>query len=292
MKHVHVASLPRLRRRLGLARGAGARGAEPRRRPGAPVERRPATLPCRTASSGKPTTTIRPSARRGDPRRDLQLLHRCLPADVPPDGAELERRLRRLEPAFTMDFPLVAASGHRPVHPLDGDALVRAGRSADHLLPARSRRPLQRRHAITADDYVFTWQMMLSEHIVDPFYNNYAKLYFESVDRIDDHTLRIVGTRPSWRPLADYAGLWPDAVPCGRPRRDWVSAPTTSRRLRSGRTSSPRSCAASRSPSNACRLVGRRQALLPGAVQLRPHPPARHSRRAAARLTCAAARST
>ncbi len=61
---------------------------------------------------------------------------------------------------------------------------------------------------VTADDYVFTWQMMLSDHIVDPFYTNYAKLYFESVDRIDHHTLRIVGTRPSWRPLTDY-GLWP-----------------------------------------------------------------------------------
>lgn len=61
---------------------------------------------------------------------------------------------------------------------------------------------------ITADDYVFTWRMMQSEHIVDPFYNSYAEQYFESVDRIDDYTLRIVGTRPSWRPLSDYA-LWP-----------------------------------------------------------------------------------
>lgn len=61
---------------------------------------------------------------------------------------------------------------------------------------------------ITADDYVFTWQMMLSPHIVDPFYNSYAKQYFQSVDKIDDYTLRIVGTRPSWRPLSDYV-LWP-----------------------------------------------------------------------------------
>ena len=43
--------------------------------------------------------------------------------------------------------------------------------------------------------------MMQSKHIVDPFYNGYAKQYYESVDRIDDYTLRIVGTRPSWRPL-------------------------------------------------------------------------------------------
>lgn len=62
---------------------------------------------------------------------------------------------------------------------------------------------------ITANDYVFTLEMMRSEHIVDPYYNSYAEQYYESVDRIDDHTLRIVGTRPSWRPLADYAGIWP-----------------------------------------------------------------------------------
>jgi microcin C transport system substrate-binding protein len=62
---------------------------------------------------------------------------------------------------------------------------------------------------ITADDYVFTLEMMRSEHIIDPFYNSYAERFYESVDRIDDHTLRIVGTRASWRPLSDYAGLWP-----------------------------------------------------------------------------------
>lgn len=62
---------------------------------------------------------------------------------------------------------------------------------------------------ITADDFVFTLEMMRSEHIVDPFYNNYAQNFYESVDRIDDHTLRVVGTRPSWRPLSDYGGLWP-----------------------------------------------------------------------------------
>jgi microcin C transport system substrate-binding protein len=62
---------------------------------------------------------------------------------------------------------------------------------------------------ITADDYVFTLKMMQSKEIVDPFYNSYAERYYQSVDKIDDHTLRIVGTRPSWRPLLDYAGLWP-----------------------------------------------------------------------------------
>lgn len=61
---------------------------------------------------------------------------------------------------------------------------------------------------ITAHDYVFTDTMMRSEFIVDPFYNNYAQTYFESVEALDDYTLKIVGPRPSWRPLADY-NLWP-----------------------------------------------------------------------------------
>jgi microcin C transport system substrate-binding protein len=76
---------------------------------------------------------------------------------------------------------------------------------------------------ITADDFVFTAEMMRSEHIVDPFYNNYAEQYYESVDRIDDHTLRIVGTRPSWRPLSDYGGLWPTPAHATTLDADWVS---------------------------------------------------------------------
>ena len=75
---------------------------------------------------------------------------------------------------------------------------------------------------ITADDYVFTWQMMRSEHIVDPFYNRYAELYFESVDRIDDYTLRIVGTRPSWRALSEYV-LWPTPSHAVVLDQDWVT---------------------------------------------------------------------
>lgn len=77
-------------------------------------------------------------------------------------------------------------------------------------------------HPVTARDFVFTWEMMRSPHIVDPFYNTYAKQYFESVDRIDDHTLRIVGTRASWRPLYDYAGLWPTPAHATRLDADWV----------------------------------------------------------------------
>ncbi len=79
---------------------------------------------------------------------------------------------------------------------------------------------------ITADDYVFTWKMMQSKFIVDPFYNSYAERYYQSVDKIDDHTLRIVGTRPSWRPLVDYAGLWPTPAHATVLDKDWVTRTT------------------------------------------------------------------
>ena len=75
---------------------------------------------------------------------------------------------------------------------------------------------------ITARDYVFTLAMMRSEHIVDPFYNNYAQRFFESIDAIDEHTLRIVGKRPSWRPLFDYAGIWPTPAHVHTLDADWV----------------------------------------------------------------------
>lgn len=79
---------------------------------------------------------------------------------------------------------------------------------------------------ITAKDYVFTWRMFQSKHIVDPFYNNYAKRYWESVDQIDDYTLRIVGTRPSWRPLSDYAVLWPTPAHATTLDDTWVKRTT------------------------------------------------------------------
>ena len=79
---------------------------------------------------------------------------------------------------------------------------------------------------ITADDFVFTLEMMRSPHIVDPFYNSYAEQYYESVDRIDDYTLRIVGTRPSWRPLADYGGIWPSPAHAITLDSAWVTRTT------------------------------------------------------------------
>ena len=79
---------------------------------------------------------------------------------------------------------------------------------------------------VTAKDYVFTWQMLRSPHIVDPFYNSYAERFYESVDAIDDYTLRIVGTRRSWRPLSDYAGLWPTPAHATVLDADWVKRTT------------------------------------------------------------------
>jgi microcin C transport system substrate-binding protein len=61
---------------------------------------------------------------------------------------------------------------------------------------------------ITADDFVFTNEMMRSPYIVDPFYNNYFEEHFESVEALDPYTLKVVGKYESWRPLSDFA-LWP-----------------------------------------------------------------------------------
>ena len=62
---------------------------------------------------------------------------------------------------------------------------------------------------ITADDWVFTYEMFQSPNIVDPFYAIVSEETWESVDKIDDYTLRIIGKDPSWRPLWDFLGLWP-----------------------------------------------------------------------------------
>ncbi|NWG74069.1 MAG: ABC transporter substrate-binding protein, partial [Rubrivivax sp.] len=79
---------------------------------------------------------------------------------------------------------------------------------------------------VTASDYVFTLEMMRSEHIVDPFYNSYAERFYESIDAVDAHTLRIVGKRPSWRPLSDYGGIWPTPRHVHVLDADWVRRTT------------------------------------------------------------------
>jgi len=126
--------------------------------------------------------------------------------------------------AFTMDFGLVSR------HPVTDRYIPMM---ATHWSVQDDQRTIYMRldpdarfsdgTPITSDDYVATWNTMRSEHILDPFYNNYAAQYYESVDRIDDHTLRIVGTRPSWRPLSDYGGLWPTPAHANTLDADWVS---------------------------------------------------------------------
>jgi microcin C transport system substrate-binding protein len=112
--------------------------------------------------------------------------------------------------AFTMNFPLVT------LHPVTDNYIPIM---ATHWSVQDDQRTIYFRldpdarfsdgTPITADDFVFTYEMMSSDYIVDPTANVYAQRFFESVDAIDDRTLRVVGTRPSWRPLYDYAVLWP-----------------------------------------------------------------------------------
>ena len=128
---------------------------------------------------------------------------------------------------FTFDFPLVKR------HPVTDNYIPVM---ATHWAVQDDQRTIYFRldpdarfsdgEAVTADDYVFTWRMFQSEHIIDPFYNSYAERYYESVDKIDDYTLRIVGTRASWRPLFDYAELWPTPSHAVVLDEDWVSRTT------------------------------------------------------------------
>lgn len=57
---------------------------------------------------------------------------------------------------------------------------------------------------VTADDYVFTYKMLLDPRIVDPYYNNYYEKTMETVEKLDEYTLKIVGKKPSWRALVEY----------------------------------------------------------------------------------------
>lgn len=57
---------------------------------------------------------------------------------------------------------------------------------------------------ITADDYVFAREFLSSPLIADPFQNKRMEDYFESIEKVDGYTIKIVGKQPSWRPLVDY----------------------------------------------------------------------------------------
>ncbi len=57
---------------------------------------------------------------------------------------------------------------------------------------------------VTADDYVFGYNMMLSKHLKDPYYNKYFKENFEAVEKVDKYTLKVVGAYASWRAIFEF----------------------------------------------------------------------------------------
>ncbi len=57
---------------------------------------------------------------------------------------------------------------------------------------------------VTADDYVYAFQFLSDPRIKDPFSNQRMEDYFQAVEKIDDQTIKIVGKKPSWKPLVDY----------------------------------------------------------------------------------------
>jgi microcin C transport system substrate-binding protein len=58
---------------------------------------------------------------------------------------------------------------------------------------------------ITSADYVFALETMKNPAILDPFVNQLANDYYESVEAIDTHTIKVIGKQPSWRALEDLA---------------------------------------------------------------------------------------
>lgn len=75
---------------------------------------------------------------------------------------------------------------------------------------------------VTADDYVFIKEFFTSPHLQDPFYKSYYETYFEDIIKIDTHTLKIVGKKPSWRPL-DVYGIYPVPKHATQLDADWVT---------------------------------------------------------------------
>lgn len=74
---------------------------------------------------------------------------------------------------------------------------------------------------ITADDYTFANEFLRSELIVEPFWNKRMEDYYETIEKIDDFTIRIVGKNPSWRPLYDY-NIFPIPKHATRLTNKWV----------------------------------------------------------------------
>lgn len=76
---------------------------------------------------------------------------------------------------------------------------------------------------VTADDYTFAFDFFRSPHIKAPFATQRMADYFESVEKIDTHTIKIVGKQESWRPLDDY-GFTPVPRHATNLDENWVQA--------------------------------------------------------------------
>lgn len=106
---------------------------------------------------------------------------------------------------FTMEFALV---GKHPVtdqyYPVMAThwSVQDDNRTVYYKLDPRAR--WSDGEKVTADDYVFTYNMLLDPRIVDPYYNNYYEKTFESIEKVDEYTLKLVGKKPSWRALEEY----------------------------------------------------------------------------------------
>lgn len=58
---------------------------------------------------------------------------------------------------------------------------------------------------IVAEDYAEFDEFLGSEHLKDPFYRQYIKDHYESVTKVADDVIKVVGKNKSWRPLSDLA---------------------------------------------------------------------------------------
>jgi microcin C transport system substrate-binding protein len=106
--------------------------------------------------------------------------------------------------AFTMDFGLVTRHPNTDnwIPMLASHWYVEDDHTVYYKIDADAR--WSDGEPITADDYVFTLDMMRDKNIVDPYYNEYFATMYESIEKLDTHVIKITGKQSSWRPLADF----------------------------------------------------------------------------------------
>lgn len=163
----------------------------------------PAQIPWETALDEPPIGD--PEAKRGGTFVEYSTAYPLTFRLVGPEAADVFANWNR---SFTMDFKLVRrhpttdnyipwTASHWYTDPdgktvyfkLDPDARWSDGKP------------------VTADDYVFTLELLRSEHIFDPFWNSWAESHFERVEVLAPHVIKIVGKFKSWRALDDF-NLW------------------------------------------------------------------------------------